>query len=103
MTDETQSGEHKSPTATKEFKYEIGDLINIPAHNGKFVAKVVKRYPSLEDAVDQYEASFRTILSSPFGKAKEDQNFYYCEVDNSTHKHVGVAEEHATLKRAAAK
>ena len=80
------------------FLYKIGDKIEIPCDGGKFVAMVVKRYTSLDDACEQYENSFRTILQSRFGKAKPNQNFYFCEVSNSTRKPLGVAEKHAKLK-----
>lgn len=84
-----------------EYKFEIGDKLSIPGHNGHYVCLVVHRYPDLETAVDQYERSFRSILQSPRGKPKPNQPFYYCEVDNSTHKALGVAESAATLKQAA--
>ena len=97
MTDATTPSPELD-TDPPEYKFNVGDRLSIPCHGGKYIASVVKRYPNLEVACDEYERSFRTILQSPFGKAKPDQPFYYCQVDNSTHKPIGVAEQHATLK-----
>jgi hypothetical protein len=99
MNDPTPNVPDRGPTATQpDYEYLIGDKVFIPCHGGKFVAEVVHRYPSLESACDQYKGSFRTILQSPFGKAKPEQPFYYCEVANNTRKPLGVAQEHAKLK-----
>ncbi len=82
-------------------KYGKGDMLAIPCHGGTYIAEVVHVYSSFEDAEDRYEKNFRSILQAPFKKPKPDQVFYYCEVNNSTKKALGVAEEHAKLKRAA--
>jgi hypothetical protein len=95
MTDETAP---KGDTPTPEYEFRAGDKVFIPTHNGKYVASVVHCYPNLDAACEEYKGSYRTILQSPFGKAKPAQPYYYCEVDNSTRKPLGVAQEHASLK-----
>ena len=98
MSDEKTPESQNHPESTEEYEFLVGDKIHIPTHGGKFVAEIVHCYANLEEACESYKGSYRTILQSPFGKAKPHQPFYYCEVANSTRKPLGVAQEHATLK-----
>jgi len=94
-----------APAATiSDPKYKVGDTVVIPCHNGTYTAVVVKVYKNLEEARNLYEKSFNAILQSPHGKGDANQPFYFCQVANRslTPPHpLGVAEEHATLKRRA--
>ena len=86
------------PDPEPQPKFKRGDILTIPCHHGTYTAEVVKTYPSLDAAHDSYHLSYTSILQAPRKQPKADQFFYYCEVTNSTRKHLGVAEEHATLQ-----
>lgn len=101
----TESAEPAEPAAEPAAPlFRRGDLVKIPCHGppgAHFTAEVVHVYDSLEDAEKRYPKSFRTILQAPYKKPEGGQYFYYCEVNNTQRKPVGVAEEHAELKRRA--
>lgn len=92
QADETAVNEPLGP------KYDVGDLLVIPVHNGNAVGEVIKVYEDYYAAQKNYELSFKTILKK--GPNYDDHTPHYlCQINNSTRAPIGVCEPDAKLKR----
>lgn len=82
---------------TQKLTYGPGDVVFIHANSGKFVAEVVKGYPSYEEAEADYELSYQTIVKKgPLYDYKAEH--YLCHLANPGKSPIGACVLDTTLK-----